>query len=150
MTTLDRYVEAQSGHHCVAYAEALEELRVGRKVSHWIWYVLPQLRALGRSAMAREYGLADKAEAAAYLAHPVLGPRLIACVTAMLGHGHLSAEAILGPVDAMKFQSCLTLFAAAATRVEDRAVLAQALDVFYAGRRDDLTLQLLADQASAG
>ena len=150
MTTLDRYVQAQSGHHGVAYAEALEELRAGRKVSHWIWYVLPQLRALGRSAMAREYGLADRAEAAAYLAHPVLGPRLIECVTALLGLAHLSAKAILGPVDATKFRSCLTLFEAAASRVEDRAVLAQALDVFYAGRRDDLTLLLLADQKAAG
>lgn len=111
--------------------------------------MLPQLRALGRSPMAREYGLADQAEAAAYLAHSVLGPRLIECVTAVLGHGHLGAEAILGPVDAMKFRSCLTLFEAAASRVEDSAVLAQALDVFYAGQRDDLTLQVLADQASA-
>lgn len=149
MTTLDRYVQAQSGRHGVAYAEALAELRAGRKVSHWIWYVLPQLRTLGRSAMAREYGLADRAEAAAYLAHPVLGPRLIECVTALLDHGHLSAKGILGPVDATKFRSCLTLFEAAASRVEDRAVLAQALDVFYAGLRDDLTLQLLADQKAA-
>jgi uncharacterized protein (DUF1810 family) len=68
----------------------------------------------------------------------------------MPGHGHLSAEAILGPVDASKFRSCLTLFEAVASRVEDRAVLAQALDVFYAGRRDELTQRLLADHASAG
>lgn len=133
---LERFVQAQARD----YAQALAELRAGHKRSHWIWYVLPQLRALGRSAMAREYGITDRAEAAAYLAHPVLGPRLRECVQAMLLHAGREARAILGEVDAMKFRSCLTLFAAMAPH---EPVFTQALDVFYAGQPDAVTLQLL-------
>ncbi len=133
---LDRFVQAQARD----YAQALAELVAGRKRSHWIWYVLPQLRELGRSAMAREYGVADREEAAAYLAHPVLGPRLVACVQAMLRHAGRDATTILGEVDAMKFRSCLTLFAAVAP---DERVFAQALAAFYDGRPDEATLRLL-------
>ncbi len=145
MTTLDRFLQAQAGKRGVAYAQALAELRAGSKVSHWIWYVLPQLRALGRSAMAREYGLADQAEAAAYLAHPVLGPRLLECVSVMLAHEKLGVAAVLGPVDAMKFLSCLTLFEHVAPGEAD---FGHAIDRLYSGQRDALTLQLLGLQAS--
>jgi uncharacterized protein (DUF1810 family) len=137
---LARFVTAQDG----SYAQALAELRAGRKRSHWIWYVLPQLRGLGLSAMAERYGLSGLAEARAYLVHPVLGPRLRECVAAMLAHPGRSAHDMLGEIDALKFRSCLTLFAGA-----DRAgsVFEQALSRFYAGRPCAPTLQRLAEAA---
>ena len=133
---LERFVRAQQHDH----ARALAELRAGCKTTHWMWYVLPQLRGLGRSPMAREYGLAGRDEAAAYAAHALLGPRLVACVQAMLGHADRSAAEILGEVDALKFHSCLTLFAAVAP---GEACFARALQVFYRGEPDARTLQLL-------
>ena len=135
---LQRFVQAQEGD----YAQALAELRAGRKTSHWIWYVLPQLCGLGHSAMSQRFGLADRDEAAAYAAHPLLGPRLIECVQAMLGHPGLSAVQILGEIDALKFRSCLTLFAELAPG-EPR--FRAALERFYGGERDPATLRLLAD-----
>ena len=125
---LERFVKAQAAH----YAQALSELAAGRKTSHWIWFVLPQLRGLGRSQMAHEYGLDGRAEAEAYLAHPLLGGRLRECVRAMLAHADRSAASILGDVDALKLRSCLTLFDA----VSPGDVFAQALDAFYGGQRD--------------
>lgn len=133
---LQRFIDAQARDH----AQALAELQAGRKRTHWIWYVLPQLRGLGRSAMAQTYGLADAAEARAYLAHPLLGPRLRQCVQAMLGRGGERAEAILGDVDAMKFHSCLTLFAHVAP---GEPLFAQALQAFFGGQPDAATLRLL-------
>lgn len=144
--SLDRFLEAHAGRHGPTYDEALAELRAGRKTSHWIWFVLPQLRALGRSQMARAYGIADLAEAQAYAAHPVLGPRLVACARAMLSHPDKSAEAILGPVDALKFRSCLTLFEKAAP---DEPAWGQALECFYGGTRDEATLAALVRQDAA-
>jgi uncharacterized protein (DUF1810 family) len=146
MTDLDRFVKAQAGRHGTTFDQALAELQAGRKASHWIWFVLPQLRVLGRSQMARAYGIADLAEAQAYAAHPVLGPRLVACVRAMLSHSGKSAEAILGPVDALKFCSCLTLFEKAAP---DEPVWGQALECFYGGTRDEATLAALDRQDAA-
>ncbi|MFM2059497.1 MAG: hypothetical protein RLY71_3882 [Pseudomonadota bacterium] len=134
--SLERFVQAQERD----YAQALAELSAGRKKTHWIWYILPQLRQLGRSHMAREYGIADRSEAASYLRHPVLGPRLLACVTAILSHSDRSAVDILGDVDAMKFRSCLTLFAAVAP---NEPVFARALAAFYHGKPDTETLRLL-------
>jgi len=133
---LARFVEAQRAN----YDEALAELTAGRKQTHWMWYVLPQLRGLGTSAMAQRYGLASLDEARAYLAHPVLGPRLMACVAAMNALPETSAERVLGAVDAAKFRSCLTLFLAADP---GNAVLRKALDKFYAGAADERTLGLL-------
>lgn len=135
-TRLERFVQAQARD----YPHALAELRAGEKRTHWIWYVLPQLRELGRSARAREFGLQGREEAAAYLAHPVLGPRLVECVNAILAHPHRRAVDILGDVDALKFRSCLTLFAqvAGAEHCFERA-----LSVFYQGMPDAETLRLL-------
>jgi uncharacterized protein (DUF1810 family) len=141
LDSLDRFVRAQEKD----YAQALAELEAGRKRTHWIWYILPQLRALGRSPMAREYGIAGRCEAAAYLAHPVLGPRLVACVHAILGHADRTAVEILGEVDAMKFRSCLTLFHAVAP---GEPCFARALQMFYEGQPDGETLRLF--RASAG
>jgi len=135
---LERFVQAQAHD----YAQALAELRAGAKRSHWIWYVLPQLRALGRSHNAQFYGLADAAEARAYAAHPLLGARLVECVRALLSHPERTAVQMLGEVDALKLRSCLTLFAQVAPQQPE---FAQALQVFYAGQPDALTLQLLQD-----
>ncbi|WP_313082884.1 DUF1810 domain-containing protein [Pulveribacter sp.] len=136
--SLERFVQAQARD----YAQALAELRAGHKRTHWIWYVLPQLRGLGRSSTAQFYGLADRAEARAYAAHPVLGPRLVQCVQALLAHPQRTAQQMLGEVDAMKLRSCLTLFAEVAPQQPE---FAQALQVFFEGRPDPATLQLLGD-----
>lgn len=116
-------------------------MRAGAKRSHWMWFVFPQIAGLGRRPTARLYAIADLAEARAYLAHPVLGPRLLECTEAMLGWaGRRSAEAILGPIDALKFKSSMTLFEAAA---EEPARFAAALNAFYAGEHDAATLARL-------
>lgn len=134
--SLERFVQAQARD----YDQALAELQQGHKRTHWIWYVLPQLRALGRSQMAQHYGLADAREAAAYAAHPVLGPRLVQCVRALLAHPQRSAVQMLGETDAMKLRSCLTLFAQVAPH---EPVFGQALQVFYGGAPDPATLEML-------
>ncbi|GAB1382103.1 DUF1810 domain-containing protein [Burkholderiales bacterium] len=136
MSGLGRFIEAQAG----SYATALAELRAGAKRTHWIWFVLPQLRGLGTSPMAERYGIASLAEARAYLAHPVLGPRLRECVQALLGHAGASAAQLLGEVDALKLRSCLTLFARAAP---GEGLFDQALQGFFGGAPDALTLRLL-------
>lgn len=133
---LDRFVRAQAP----IYAQAVAELKAGRKESHWMWFVFPQLRGLGRSEMAWEYGLAGRDEAAAYLAHPLLGPRLLACVDALLRHRDRDADAILGSIDALKLRSSLTLFAEVAP-AERR--FRETLMAFYGGRPDAATLKLL-------
>lgn len=133
---LERFVLAQEHE----YPRALAELQAGRKTTHWIWYVLPQLRGLGHRPLAQQYGLAGRAEAETFAAHPLLGPRLVTCVQAMLGHPQSSAVQILGAVDAMKFRSCLTLFAEVAP---DEPCFRQALERFYDGTPDPATLQLL-------
>jgi uncharacterized protein (DUF1810 family) len=108
---LDRYVTAQERGG--TYQRAVAELRAGAKVSHWMWFVFPQIAGLGMSAMSREYAISSIAEARAYLDHPVLGPRLVECAGIVAGTEGRSAEQIFGPVDAMKLRSSMTLFAAA-------------------------------------
>jgi uncharacterized protein (DUF1810 family) len=133
---LDRFTNAQAKD----YPSALAELRAGKKVTHWIWYVLPQLRGLGTSSRTTFYGIGSADEARAYLAHPVLGPRLTESVAAMNALHGLSAVQVLGPVDAAKFRSCLTLF----LFVEPQnAVFREALDKYFAGIQDEATLALL-------
>lgn len=134
---LTRFLDAQAP----LYAIALGELQAGHKRTHWIWFVLPQLRGLGTSHNATYYGIEDSAEAAAYLAHPVLGARLRECVAVLLAHKDKSAHAILGSPDDAKFRSCLTLFHAVAA--PDDTLWQNALDQFYAGQPDDATLRLL-------
>jgi uncharacterized protein (DUF1810 family) len=135
MTDLRRFVDAQAP----LYAQVVGELRAGRKQSHWMWFVFPQITGLGRSTTAQFYGLDGLAEAAAYWAHPVLGPRLKECVQLVLGTESSDAHAIFGSPDDLKFCSCLTLF----ERATGDACFAAALDRFYAGRRDGATLALL-------
>lgn len=132
METLDRFLPRQAETH----AQALGELRSGRKLTHWIWWELPQLRSLGRSQRAYDYGLADLDEATQYLAHPVLGPRLIEMCAALLTHTDRSALDILGPIDALKLRSTATLFA----RVPEAPEVFQALlDQFFEGSVCPLT-----------
>jgi uncharacterized protein (DUF1810 family) len=133
---LERFVEAQAKD----YAAALAELRAGRKTTHWIWYVLPQLRGLGTSSRAIHYGIGSLDEARAYLAHPLLGPRLLECVAAMTALPTANAVQVLGPIDAAKFRSCLTLFRAADPK---NGVFSEALDKYYGGAPDERTLALL-------
>jgi uncharacterized protein (DUF1810 family) len=133
---LARFVAAQSG----VYELALSELRDGQKRTHWMWFVLPQLRGLGHSLMADRYGIEDLAEARAYLTHPLLGPRLNECLEAILVHaGQKTPAELLGVVDAIKLQSSLTLFEAAG----GDSRFAAALDAFYGGERDRRTLGML-------
>jgi uncharacterized protein (DUF1810 family) len=133
---LSRFLEAQEA----SYSTALEEIRSGRKRSHWIWYVFPQLAGLGRSAMSDRYGLSGLAEARRYLEHPVLGARLREITRALVVHGDLDAESILGALDAAKVRSCLTLFSRADP---GEPLFATALDRLYAGRPDPMTLERL-------
>lgn len=136
-------------HHLARFVAAqdpmieavMAELRRGRKCTHWMWFVFPQLRGLGTSPMAERYGIASLAEARAYLAHPVLRQRLLASTEALLAHAGTPIETILGPVDALKFCSSMTLFAHAA--MHDDGVFERALDSFCAGRRDERTLAIL-------
>ncbi len=132
---LARFVDAQAG----SYERALAEIRSGHKVTHWMWYVFPQLAGLGRSETAQKFALRSLDEARAYLAHPILGPRLIACAEAALSVKGRSALEIFGSPDEMKLQSCATLFA----QVAPGTVFDQLLDRFYQGRRDDATERLL-------
>jgi uncharacterized protein (DUF1810 family) len=134
---LDRFKTAQAG----VIDQALAELRAGRKQSHWMWFVFPQIQGLGFSAMAQTYGIVSLAEARAYLADPELGHRLRSCLEALLAHAGRPAESILGGVDAVKLRSCLTLFRAAAPNDQ---LFQRALDVFFAGEADEATLQRLA------
>ena len=101
---LDRFLEAQAP----VYAQVLGELRAGRKASHWMWFIFPQIAGLGQSATSRAYAIQSLAEARAYLAHPVLGARLRECCQAVMNIRGKSAEDIFGAIDAMKFRSCLT------------------------------------------
>lgn len=132
---LDRFVEAQRTQHAIALAE----LRAGRKRSHWMWFVFPQIAGLGRSETARFYAIADAGEARAYLAHPLLGARLHEAVAAAVAAPG-SAEAIFGGIDAIKLRSSLTLFAAVA---DDPAPFRHGLERFFGGRPDLATLERL-------
>lgn len=135
---LDRFVAAQDADG--TYDRALGELRAGRKTSHWMWFVFPQIAGLGRSATARRYALADVVEARAYLDHPTLGPRLRECSAALLGLPDTTATRVLGEIDALKLRSSMTLFLRAA---DDPAPFAAVLDRFYAGDPDPATDDLL-------
>ena len=133
---LARFLDAQQN----SYASALSELRSGKKQSHWIWYVFPQLKGLGLSSASQKYGLASLAEARAYLADPILGDRLREATQAILAHDSVSATGVLGELDALKFKSCITLFSRAAP---SELIFKQALARFFAGQPDQRTLELL-------
>jgi uncharacterized protein (DUF1810 family) len=125
------------------YERVLAELRIGRKATHWMWFIFPQLAGLGTSHMAQKFALASVAAASRYLAHTVLGPRLRECTDLMLACPQTDVSAILGYPDDLKFRSSMTLFDQA-PRAETR--FRAALDKFFGGERDPLTMQILADQ----
>jgi uncharacterized protein (DUF1810 family) len=133
---LDRFVQAQAP----VYSRVVLELSAGRKQSHWMWFVFPQVAGLGFSAMSQRYAIASCEEAKAYLAHDVLGPRLIECTGLVLAVQGRSINAILGAPDDAKFRSSMTLFAA----VGEQAIFGAALDRYFAGERDGPTLDILA------
>ena len=133
---LGRFVKAQDS----VYAQVLSELRAGRKRSHWMWFIFPQIKGLGTSAMAERFAISGREEAVAYLAHPLLGPRLRECTKLVTAAPQRSIEAILGHPDDLKFRSSMTLFAKAAA---DNADFIAALDKFYDGAFDPLTIQRL-------
>jgi len=136
--SLDRFLAAQEP----VIDTVVSELAAGVKRSHWMWFVFPQLIGLGHSATARYYGIASRAEALAYWQHPLLGPRLAHCCALLLPHAALGVERVLGPVDALKLRSCLTLFEQVAPC---EALFGKLLQAFYGGQRDPATIELLGD-----
>ena len=134
---LERFVGAQDGG---VYEQALRELRAGAKRGHWMWFVFPQVAGLGRSSTAQHYALAGLEEARAYLAHPVLGPRLVECAQALLELSGRDPVRVLGSVDAVKLRSSMTLFEAAAP---DERVFAEVLERWFDGERDEATTSRL-------
>lgn len=136
---LQRFVAAQDPGG--TYDAAIEELRGGRKRSHWMWFVFPQLAGLGRSPASQRYAISSLAEARAYLAHPVLGPRLRECSTVVAELDGMTAEDVLGGVDALKLRSSMTLFHRADP---GDPVFARVLEVYFDGVVDDATVRLLA------
>jgi uncharacterized protein (DUF1810 family) len=133
---LERFVDAQAP----VIEDVLRELQAGRKTTHWMWFVFPQLRGLGRSATAYYYGIASAEEAKAYLAHAILGPRLRRCVDLVLRVEGRSAHAVFGSPDDMKFHSSMTLFAAVAP---DEPLFREALARYFAGAPDPVTVERL-------
>jgi uncharacterized protein (DUF1810 family) len=154
---LERFAVAQERGG--TYQRAVAELHAGAKVSHWIWFVFPQIAGLGMSAMSQEFAISSMAEARAYLAHPVLGPRLRECARIVVGTEGRSAERIFGPVDAMKLRSSMTLFAVAADADEaaaspssgqapgeaERNIFRAVLEKYFGGAADEGTLARLLD-----
>jgi uncharacterized protein (DUF1810 family) len=135
---LQRFVDAQAP----VWDHVRAELGRASKRTHWMWFVFPQLAALGRSGTARFYGISGADEARAYLEHPLLGPRLLECCDLLLKATGVSAKEVFGDIDAMKLQSCLTLFRTVAS---ETPIFKECLDRYFAGERDPLTTQMLAD-----
>jgi uncharacterized protein (DUF1810 family) len=139
---LVRFVDAQ----VQVYRQVVEELIDGRKQTHWMWFIFPQLSGLGNSTMAQRYAIRDMDQARRYLADPILGDRLRHDVRLMIGHKKKSALEILGSPDELKLRSCLTLFREAASDKSDHSLFAEALEQFYNGKPDPRTLELLRSE----
>lgn len=140
---LQRFVDAQAG----TYEAACRELAAGRKRSHWMWFVFPQLAGLGFSPTAQFYGIGSRAEVLAYWRHPLLGPRLAACAQLVLEADAASAHAIFGSPDDLKLRSCMTLFAAV---VPEEPVFRAVLDRWFGGEPDARTVERLAREGDGG
>jgi len=140
---LSRFIQAQAGQ----YDQALAEIRAGRKRSHWIWYIFPQLRGLGRSYNSEYYGLEGIEEATDYLSHPALGPRLIDITRALLALPGSNATAVMGSPDDLKLQSCMTLFS-----LVDHAdpAFREVLEKYYNGVADQNTVRMLGREGDGG
>ncbi len=138
-TDINRFLEAQQIPDFCGYTQALEEVNNGKKTNHWIWYIFPQLRCLGRSSRAHYYGIADKYEAEAYLAHNILGARLREITEALLKHKDKTALSIFGDIDALKVRSCMTMF----DYLSPNDIFGEVLDSFYQSERCELTLKVM-------
>ena len=140
---LGRFLRAQED----VYEQALAEIKDGRKRSHWMWYIFPQIDGLAVSSTSQRYAIKSLDEARAYLAHPVLGPRLLECAEAVVGLEGRSASAIFGTPDDLKLRSCATLFDRVAP---EGSMFDRLLAKYYQGRRDEKTLQMLRDGPGTG
>ena len=138
----NRFLDAQAP----VYDQVLAELQAGRKKSHWMWFIFPQIRGLGRSFMAERYAIFDVCEARAYLAHPLLGTRLVECAQTLLAHGDQSIREIIGSPDDLKLRSSMTLFLAAQPDGPEASVFGRVLASFFEGHQDDTTLRLIAER----
>ena len=143
---LERFSEAQESHRFgSSYATALAEIRNGRKITHWIWYVFPQLRGLGRSEYSLFFGIEDPAEAEAYLAHEILGARLKEITSALLALPEPNILKIMGGVDSVKLRSCMTLFSQTDHAPE---IFEKVLEKYFGGKADEKTLSLMRNEES--
>ena len=143
MYDLTRFLKAQED----SYQTALLEMKAGRKKSHWMWYIFPQIHGLGRSSMAQRYAIRDLAEAKEYIEHPVLGPRLVEISEALLEHEGLDARMIMGQPDDLKLRSCMTLFQLAAP---EEPVVGKVLEKYFGGRPDERTIAIIKEQRMIG
>jgi uncharacterized protein (DUF1810 family) len=134
---LERFVEAQAA----VYHTVVAELSMGHKETHWMWFIFPQLKELGKSAMAKRFGIESADEARSYLAHHLIGSRLVACTQLLLAQRNANAYEIFGTPDDMKLRSCMTLFTLTSP---NEPAFKQALDVFFKGKLDEVTVKLLA------
>ena len=141
-TDINRFIEAQEVPSFCGYKQALEEVKNGRKTNHWIWYIFPQLRCLGRSCLAHYYGIANRDEAQGYLGHPVLGARIREITKALLEHKEKSALSILGGIDAIKVRSCMTMF----DFLSPNDIFGEVLRSFYNEERCGMTLRVMQQE----
>lgn len=138
-TDINRFIEAQELPYFCGYKQALEEIKNGKKINHWIWYIFPQLRCLGRSSRAHFYGIADRSEAERYLNHQILGSRIREITEALLAHRDKTALEIFGEIDAIKVRSCMTMF----DYLSPCDIFCEVLDSFYKSERCELTLKVM-------
>ena len=138
-TDINRFLEAQKIPYFSGYKHALEEIKNGKKTNHWIWYIFPQLRCLGRSSRAHYYGIADRSEAERYLNHQILGSRIREITEALLAHRNKTASEIFGEIDAIKVRSCMTMF----DYLSPCDIFCEVLDSFYKSERCELTLKVM-------
>ena len=141
-TDINRFIEAQNVSYFSGYKQALDEVKNGRKTSHWIWYIFPQFRCLGRSNRAHYYGIADRDEAQRYLEHPVLGARIREITEALLEHKDKTALSIFGYIDAIKVRSCMTMF----DFLSPNDIFGEVLRSFYNGERCEITLEVMQEE----
>ena len=134
---LERFIEVQAS----VYHTVVAELAMGHKETHWMWFIFPQHKELGKSAMAKRYGIASADEARAYLAHPLLGSRLVECTKLLLAQRNANAYEIFGSPDELKLRSCMTLFSVTSPQ---ETVFKQVLETFFKGKPDEVTVKLLA------
>ena len=141
-TDIDRFIEAQEIPYFCGYKHALEEVKNGKKTNHWIWYIFPQLRCLGRSSRAHFYGIADRSEAERYLNHQILGSRIREITEALLAHRDKTALEIFGEIDAIKVRSCMTMF----DYLSPCDIFCEVLDSFNESERCELTLKVMQQE----